>query len=109
MVRRWDNHPMKRTFAVVAFLASLGVLLKLASRPLVPSGPSRSSAVGPVVTGSSDRAETVSTNALLRKYRTAPRRERALVERLSDRFGRNAEAIERTDGLRGLVLLDRLD
>jgi hypothetical protein len=34
---------------------------------------------------------------------------RELVERVADRFGRNAEAIERTDGVRGLVLLDRLD
>ena len=32
-----------------------------------------------------------------------------MVARVSERFGRNAEAIERTDGLRGLVLLDRLD
>ena len=28
---------------------------------------------------------------------------------MAERFGRNALAIERTDGLRGLVLLDRLD
>ena len=28
---------------------------------------------------------------------------------MAERFGRNAQAIERTDGLRGLVLLDRLD
>ena len=34
---------------------------------------------------------------------------RELVARVAERFGRNAQAIERTDGLRGLVLLDRLD
>jgi hypothetical protein len=32
-----------------------------------------------------------------------------MVARLSERFGRNAEAIDRTDGERGLVLLDKLD
>ncbi len=32
-----------------------------------------------------------------------------MVARLAERFGRSAEAIDRTDGERGLVLLDRLD
>ncbi len=32
-----------------------------------------------------------------------------MVARLAERFGRNAEAIDRTDGERGLVLLDKLD
>ena len=31
------------------------------------------------------------------------------MARVVDRFGRNAQAIEQTDGLRGLALLDRLD
>ena len=46
---------------------------------------------------------------LLEKYRTHPPQVRGLVARVVERFGRNAQAIERTDGLRGLVLLDRLD
>ena len=33
----------------------------------------------------------------------------ALIARVAERFGHNALAIERTDGLRGLVLLDKLD
>lgn len=32
-----------------------------------------------------------------------------MVERLAVRFGRNADAIDRTDGQRGLALLDKLD
>jgi hypothetical protein len=46
---------------------------------------------------------------MLKKYRASSPRVRDLVERVTERFGRNAEAIERTDGLRGLALLDRLD
>ena len=46
---------------------------------------------------------------LTAKYATDQRPVRELVARVADRFGRNALAIERTDGLRGLVLLDRLD
>src|SRR5947207_15711488 len=100
---------MKRTFAIVALLASLGVLIKLASKPVVPNGPSRSAeAVGRGTTDFSDRAETVSTNSLRKKYRAASPRVRELAERLADRLGRNAEAIERTDGVLGLILLDRL-
>ena len=103
---------MKRTFAIVALLACLGVLFKLASKPMVPSGPPRPIAtVGPGATGSGSGGlnDGVTTSSLLRKYRRAAPRVRDLVERVADRFGRNAEAIERTDGVRGLILLDRLD
>jgi hypothetical protein len=103
---------MKRTFAVVGLLACLGVLFKLASKPMVPSGPPRPIAtVGPVPSGSGSLgpADAGAPSTLLRKYRRAEPRVRDLVERVADRFGRNAEAIERTDGVRGLILLDRLD
>ncbi len=102
---------MKRTFAVVAFLACLGALLKLAARPMVPSGPPPRATVGPLATnsGAAGLTDGATTRALLRKYRHAEPRVRDLVERVADRFGRNAEAIERTDGIRGLTLLDRLD
>src|SRR5690348_658521 len=102
---------MKRTFAVVALLACLGMLFKLASKPMAPSGPPRPVAtVGPVATGSGPGGlkDAVATSSLLRKYRREAPRVRDLVERVADRFGRNAEAIERTDGVRGLILLDRL-
>ena len=46
---------------------------------------------------------------LLEKYASATAQDRELVARVVDRFGRNAQAIEQTDGLRGLLLLDRLD
>ena len=46
---------------------------------------------------------------MLARYRTASPRVREMVARLAERFGRNAEAIDRTDGERGLVLLDKLD
>ena len=53
--------------------------------------------------------ETDPKAELAAKYRTDPPQVRELVARVAERFGRNAQAIERTDGLRGLVLLDRLD
>ncbi|MBX6312293.1 MAG: hypothetical protein IRY99_05145 [Isosphaeraceae bacterium] len=89
---------MKRTFAVVALLAALGVLLKLAVKeaPRPESAPIAAPAVGPPAP---DPAE-----ALRAKY---PER-RDLVERTLRLYRHNALEIERTDGLRGLALLDRL-
>src|SRR5262249_38298111 len=49
------------------------------------------------------------TSDLRQKYRTAAPDVRELVGRVVDRFGMNAESIERTDGVRGLIVLDRLD
>jgi hypothetical protein len=46
---------------------------------------------------------------LMTKYRTEPAEVRDVVARVAGRFGRNAENIDRTEGLPGLVLLDRLD
>ena len=107
---------MKRTFAVVALLASLGVLIKLATKPI---GPDRD-ADAPVDGDRPRRSAGMPRHPLRpgpirarvpcwRKYRTASPQVREMVARLAERFGRNAEAIDRTDGERGLVLLDRLD
>jgi hypothetical protein len=105
---------MKRTFALVTLLASLGILIKLAAKP---AGPDRgdvapiappAAEVGPGA-GSSEAAGGADSGAWLARYRTASPRVREMAARLAERFGRNAEAIDRTDGERGLVLLDKLD
>ena len=96
---------MKRTFAVVALLAALGVLFKLALKETPRSagerpGPGRA---GATVT----RRRPTRRPTLLARY---PRpADRELVERTLRRYRQTALAIERTDGLRGLALLDRLD
>ncbi len=98
---------MKRTFALVMLLASLGALLKLAARSNV--GPDQEPA-RPLTTGRAAIPVVASEpRPLVDRYRDASPRVRAMVTRLAERFGRNAEAIDRTDGERGLVLLDRLD
>jgi hypothetical protein len=93
---------MKRTFAVVILLAALGVLLKLGLKE---------SALDAVATA--DREEkgpgTLAVDpevALLARY-PAPA-DKELVRRVYAEFRQNALAIERTDGLRGLKLLDAL-
>ena len=60
-------------------------------------------------TDTPDPAESGALAALRAKYQSASAQDRDLVARVANRFGRNAELIDRTDGLRGLVLLDRLD
>jgi hypothetical protein len=103
---------MKRTLAVAVLLAAFAVLFKLA---LKPAGPSESPGRAPV--GSSGtRAGALPGNpeaspktALLAKYQRASPQDRDLAERMAERYGRNAQAIEQTDGLRGLVLLERMD
>ena len=59
-------------------------------------------------TGTTARAAIADPEAELRAQYTEPR-DRALVERTLAKYRHNALAIERTDGLRGLALLDRLD
>lgn len=93
---------MKRTFAAVALLAALGILLKLGLKPVPPRS-------------AEHRAETAvarpaepDPEAELRARYPEPA-DRRLVERTLARYRQNAVAMERTDGLRGLVLLDRLD
>jgi len=46
---------------------------------------------------------------LMVKYRTDTPEVRELVARVTERFGRNAQLIDQSDGVRGLVVLDRLD
>ncbi len=100
---------MKRILAITALLAALGVLTKLAFKRVEPSDRDAS---GPVSAEGSVNAGSAGGDPkteLLRKYQSEPPGVRELVARVAERFARNAQAIERTDGLRGLVLLDRLD
>jgi hypothetical protein len=96
---------MKRTFAVVALLAALGVLCKLTLK----EPPSRGRAGTSTSSGRAGPAasEPDPEAALRARYTNAG--DRALVDRVLARYHQNAVAIERTDGLRGLRLLDRLD
>jgi hypothetical protein len=103
---------MKRTIALAVLVAALGVLVKLTFKPV--GSDDRTSAVPGPSAGVPAFAERFDTESapkarLMAKYATDSPGMRELVARVSDRFGRNAQAIERTDGLRGLVLLDRLD
>ena len=91
---------MKRTFAAVVLLAALGVLLKLALKEGEP-----------LAVGTADRVDGASSSpsvdpevALLARYPA----EKDLVRRVYGEFRQNALAIERSDGLRGLKLLDTL-
>jgi hypothetical protein len=90
---------MKRTFAAVALLVALCALFKLTvqdhGRPeLEPAAP------GAIATADALDAGA----ALLARY---PEKAE-LVGRVYDAYRQNALAIERTDGLRGLTLLDAL-
>ncbi|AGA31403.1 hypothetical protein [Singulisphaera acidiphila] len=97
---------MKRTFAVVALLAALGVLFKLSKKEL-PERPGARSDSSPVIATANTAAGADPEAALLARY---PRpTDRELAERVLRRYRQTALAIERTDGLRGLTLLDRLD
>jgi len=96
---------MKRIIAAIVLLASLGVILKFGAKrsgePEPAGGLVAGAEIGPEAPPvlEQDRAR------LLERYPT----ERALVERVVERYGPTAVRIERTDGLRGLRLLDRLD
>ncbi len=97
---------MKRMLAITVLLAALAVLFKLANKPAgTPHGPST---VTPK-SGARDQEPADAESRLRAKYQSATPHDRELVARVAARFGRNAQAIERTDGLRGLLLLDRLD
>src|SRR5260370_24982550 len=95
---------MKKTFAVVALLAALGVFLKLAVRETAP--PIEGAASSPSAASQSPPGPDIEAQ-LLARY-PAPK-DHALVERTLGRYRQMAVTIERTDGLRGLALLDRLD
>jgi hypothetical protein len=92
-------------FATVALLAALGILLKLGFRP---ASSERLSTPG--ISAGERRAEPAPTQInLLEKYRSRPESERAVVAQVWDKFRQMAVMIDRTDGFRGLELLDRLD
>jgi hypothetical protein len=97
---------MKRTFAVVALLAALGVLSKLAWKG-TPGEHRTNPGASPIGSTAARPSEPDPESALRARYPDP--RDRALVERTLARYHLNALAIERTDGLRGLTLLDRLD
>ncbi|MDB5350300.1 MAG: hypothetical protein JWN86_1547 [Planctomycetota bacterium] len=94
---------MKQTFAAVILLAALGVFCKLAWK--APSRP-------PVAVETSGDAITrpteVDASASIRA-RYPVGKDRDLVEKTLKKYAQTAIAIEKTDGLRGLALLDRLD
>jgi hypothetical protein len=103
---------MKRTIALAVLIAALGTLVKLTFKPVGPGD--RTSAAAAPSAGISAPAERFETESdprtkLTEKYATDAQPVRELVARVAERFGWNAQAIDRTDGLRGLVLLDRLD
>lgn len=89
---------MKRLAAALTLIAALTVLVKLAGKGPAPQP---GDAPAPVSAGP-DAADLAAVRA---KYPA----DRELVERVLDRYRRTALAIEHTDGLRGLKLLDRLD
>ena len=91
---------MKQTFAAVILLAALGVLCKLAWKS--------SPRVGDEVPLSPSATTTEKDSAdLLDRYETPA--DHDLVKRTLAKYAQTAVAIEKTDGLRGLALLDRLD
>jgi hypothetical protein len=93
---------MKRTFAVVVLLAALGALIKLGLKNGEPNlGGASSSASAPGRPPADPEAEL--------RARFASPDERALVDRTLDRYRQTAVAVARTDGIRGLKLLERLD
>ena len=96
---------MKRNVALAVLIAALGVFIKLAIKP-VPEG-SRAS-IAPADAGRVD-VPPDAKHTLTAKYATEREPIRDMVTRVADRFGRTAQDIERTDGLQGLLLLDRLD
>jgi hypothetical protein len=101
---------MKRTFALVIFLAALGVLSKLLLKPRAIDRAQTDASVSASQNVATEKADAANPLAeMLGRYAGAPERDRALVDRVADRFRQTAVAIERTDGLRGLKLLDRLD
>ena len=100
---------MKRLFAFVILLAALGVLTKLAFKPGLPAA-RRKSESGAAATGQVGVSRTQDPLVdLAQRYSEGTAEERRLVARVAERFRQTAIAVERTDGLRGLRLLDRLD
>ena len=94
---------MKQTFAAVVLLAALGVFCKLAWKaPTRPETASPSNGEVPAAATEIDPSA-----AILARYATP--KDRELVQKTIKRYAQTAVAIEKTDGIRGLALLDRLD
>jgi hypothetical protein len=111
-VRFRNRRSMKRSAAVLAFLVSIGVLLKLVLKPSRPGeypGSSPTVSASSASDGGSIESASSATRDLSAKYLSESARVRDLVARVAERYGRNAQEIDRTDGLRGLALLDRMD
>ena len=101
---------MKQTFAAVVLLAALGVLCKLALKPHSPHAePVPGATAGQDLPAQPGSEALDPQSELMRRYANRPEPERELAARVADRFRQNAVAIDRTDGPRGLRLLDRLD
>jgi hypothetical protein len=104
---------MKRPIAILVFLAAGALFVKLAIKPtgLAPSQALThgTAAAGARLEGAPTGRITDAKSNLVEKYASETPAVRALVKRVAEKFGRNAHVIDGTDGLRGLVLLDRLD
>ena len=92
----------KRIFAVVALLASAGAFLKLTYQRAIPHATSSGTP------GAGLAPLAPEKDALDRLLEQSPGSE-DLIRRVRERYGNNAVEIARTDGLRGLRLLDQLD
>ena len=91
---------MKRTFAAVILLAALGTLVKLALKP---------DAADPAATPGETTVALAPSQADLEAGLVARHPEQAdLVRRVYQSYRQNALAIEQSDGVRGLALLDAL-
>ena len=100
---------MKQTFAVGVCAGCTGCVVQAgpeAALPLRGAGGGSSGGGCPAQPGSQSLDPQ---SELMRRYENRPEAERALRRRVADRFRQTAVAVERTDGLRGLRLLDRLD
>jgi hypothetical protein len=100
---------MKRTLAAILLLTALAVFVKLAIKPMHHG---EGGADGAADAQSLSHLAAVPADPVARltsKYRSDSTPTRDLVMRVAQRFGHNALEIDRTDGLRGLTLLDRMD
>lgn len=84
------------------------MLCKLALKP-GPAGTDASRATGTVLNPHHGQIETDPGEELVRRYAGCSQADRELVERVLNKYRQTAVAVEETDGLRGLKLLDRLD
>jgi hypothetical protein len=101
---------MKRFYAIVTLLAALAVLSKLAFKPVASPEESSRAATTASEFGRIAKTDVLDPKIeLVQKYSKEAPDVLTLVERVSEKFRHTALAVDRTDGLRGLRLLDRLD